>query len=223
MVLEGCNVIVAKDQFKLSGTGTFVPTLTIGSTSTFTVIAADGTTGDLRSTSTLNPGYVVVLGELVVTNGRITNLAYNTNTGVAIDIGTDARLTTNGATITGLTTNSPSNILVRIGEDAIADIDGGSIIAGGAGIGLQFNEAATVANADNFTVKNADIGIDAVNANPSVWNYVLEDNEVGLNVVNNHSTTTSTIVCNGWSWCLLWWILGFTAYLYLQFACWQRV
>ena len=184
MMLDGCN-IVAKDQFKLQGSGSFVPTLTIGSTSTFSVIAADGTTGDLRSTTALNPGYVVVLGELIVTNGRITNLAYNANTGVAIDIGSDATLTTNGATITGLATNSPNNVLLRIGEDAIADIDGGSIIAGGAGIGLQFNEASTVANADNFTVKNADIGIDAVNANPSVWNYVLEDNEVGLNVVNN--------------------------------------
>ena len=94
-------------------------------------------------------------------------------------------MTTNEATITGLATNSPNNVFARIGEDTIADIDGGSIIAGGAGIGLQFNEASTVANADNFTVKNADIGIDAVNANPSVWNYVLEDNEVGLNVVNN--------------------------------------
>ena len=51
---------------------------------------------------------------------------------------------------------------------------------------LVFNSTRlSKANADNFTVKNADIGIDAVNANPSVWNYVLEDNEVGLNVVNN--------------------------------------
>ena len=210
-----------KTKFKLQGSGSFVPTLTIGSTSTFSVIAADGTTGDLRSTTALNPGYVVVLGELIVTNGRITNLAYNANTGVAIDIGSDATLTTNGATITGLATNSPNNVLLRIGEDAIADIDGGSIIAGGAGIGLQFNEASTVANADNFTVKNADIGIDAVNANPSVWNYVLEDNEVGLNVVNNPATSTTTaIVRIGWTWCLLWWILGIASKLYVQLTCW---
>ena len=182
VTLDGCNIII-KNQWKIAGSSAFIPTLTIGTGSTFTSTNEVEVLGNLMSATTLYPGLVVVQGTLVLDNGKMSNIGYGSS-GAAIDLGAGASMIVkSGSTILGAAASSGDSI-IQIGKDSIFDLDASTITANG-GIALLFNEKATQADANNFSISNADVGISSVNAQPQVWDYVLTNSDVGISVVNN--------------------------------------
>jgi plastocyanin/FlaG/FlaF family flagellin (archaellin) len=183
VTLDGCNIII-KNKWKIAGSSAGVPTLTIGPSSTFTATNLATVKGNLMSATTLYPGLVVVQGNLVLDNGKMSNIGYGSS-GAAIDLGDGASMIVkSGSSIIGATASGPSNIIIQVGKDSSFDFDSSTITASG-GTALKFNEQATQADADVITISGADIAIDSVNGQPQITDYTLNNNDVGISVVNN--------------------------------------
>jgi flagellin-like protein len=200
MVLDGCNVHLSGTSLRMNVSAGNNPTITLRNGAELLISEEDGDYGHIKSQSSTYPWSMDLSngGQLTLDAGSIRDM----DGGLLVSDGGTLEMR-NGSTAYG----SPN----AAASTATIHVDGGTYIVNNAqvqnvnsGVGVHL-EATAASSLSNIIVKNAAVGIEVVDAAPTIDGFDLQDNTVGLIVDGGMSLPTlyrSTILSGhsaGWS------------------------